>query len=1167
MKKILFILLLLTTIANAQVKISELPNYTGTLPGTSVPIVVDGITRKIDASLFSAMKVDSVWISAGNLYVKKNGNVYNYTVTTNLSGYHLASHYDSVFLGLYAQSGYNKVQWDSAYAFTSTFSISNYFTGLDARYLKLGDTATAFYNYRIGINANTNNIAALISDSAYQASILATHTTNLSTHLSLINLLITDSAYQASLIAANTTAIAGKEPSIATGSTNYFWSWDKTWRQIAYSQISSTPNLSIYEQTANKGAANGYTPLGSDSKIPSSYMPALALNSVWTPSTQTAMLTLSSAVVGDVAIRSDSSLTYVLKASDYTKAYNWVQLLFPTAPVLSVAGMTGNVTLTTSNVSEGTNYYWTQTRFDNAFNAKSTSNLSEGTNLYFTTTRVNTQVATYTGDVTLSGTAFAIGSGKVTNTMLAGSIAASKLVGTDITTVGTITSGVWNGTAIADSYISSASTWNGKQAALSGTGFVKISGTTISYDNSTYLTGNQTITLSGVVTGSGTTAITTSIAAGAITNTMLANSAVANLSGTNTGDNAVNSLYSGLVSNATHTGDATGATVLTLATVNSNIGTFNNVTVNAKGLVTSASNTSYLTANQTITLSGDVSGSGTTAITTTIGSGKVTNAMLAGSIAASKLVGTDIATVGTITSGTWNGTAIADSYISSASTWNGKQAAYTNLTSIGILTNGTGWLYNNGSGTFSYTSPTKTTVGLGNVENTALSTWAGSSNITTVGTLSSGSIPYSLLSGTVPTWNQNTTGTASNITATTNSTLVTASALTTAAGGAFGSNAYTSTAYLALAAGSGSSLSADLFIHANSSNAYAINLIGRSGVNDATINFYANNGTTRYGFIYSTSSGLEISGIGGITFDNALSGTSASFSGGITTNGNSYQPLIVRRALNTGEVEGTYQLLNSSAAYATYAYTRVGVTSNTAGAESGYYNIITLNGGVPVVALSLASTGAATFSSDIYSGRKIYIAAYPGYGSGNADFYYNQTSGNVVFNQGINTQTNLSANGTLSVTGAATFASTLAVQGTTASTSYTTGALVVSGGVGIAGALFVNSTGNFAGYLTASGGAGTSDIRLKTNIVYNPSISILDSIDFIQYNMKDNMNRLRYGNIAQQVEKYYPDLVLTNDKGIKAIMYDDLQNIEIHELHEEVKELRKAITELQNSRR
>jgi hypothetical protein len=52
----------------------------------------------------------------------------------------------------------------------------------------------------------------------------------------------------------------------------------------------------------------------------------------------------------------------------------------------------------------------------------------------------------------------------------------------------------------------------GGQPALNGTGFVKISGTTISYDNSTYLTGNQTITLSGDITGSGTTAITTTLA-------------------------------------------------------------------------------------------------------------------------------------------------------------------------------------------------------------------------------------------------------------------------------------------------------------------------------------------------------------------------------------------------------------------------------------------------------------------------------------------------------------------------------------------------------------------------------------------------------------------------------------------------------------------------------
>jgi hypothetical protein len=48
-----------------------------------------------------------------------------------------------------------------------------------------------------------------------------------------------------------------------------------------------------------------------------------------------------------------------------------------------------------------------------------------------------------------AGLATSIGTGKVTNDMLAGSIAASKLIGTDITTLGTITTGTWNGTTLA----------------------------------------------------------------------------------------------------------------------------------------------------------------------------------------------------------------------------------------------------------------------------------------------------------------------------------------------------------------------------------------------------------------------------------------------------------------------------------------------------------------------------------------------------------------------------------------------------------------------------------------------------------------------------------------------------------------------------------------------
>lgn len=61
------------------------------------------------------------------------------------------------------------------------------------------------------------------------------------------------------------------------------------------------------------------------------------------------------------------------------------------------------------------------------------------------------------------------------------------------------------------------------------------------------------------------------------------------------------------------------------------------------------------------------------------------------------------------------------------------QPLNTHLTAFGALSDGTGWLHNNGAGVLAYSAPTKSDVGLGNVENTALSTWAGSFNLKTIG--------------------------------------------------------------------------------------------------------------------------------------------------------------------------------------------------------------------------------------------------------------------------------------------------------------------------------------------------------------------------------------------------------------------------------------------------
>jgi hypothetical protein len=120
-------------------------------------------------------------------------------------------------------------------------------------------------------------------------------------------------------------------------------------------------------------------------------------------------------------------------------------------------------TLDTLAVPENTNLYYTQARFDTAFGNKSTTNLTEGTNLYYTDARARAAI-TGTAPIDVSG----------------GVVSISQASGS------------------SNGYLSSTdwTTFNNKQAALNGTGFVKISGTTISYDNNTYLT-----TISGIAAG------------------------------------------------------------------------------------------------------------------------------------------------------------------------------------------------------------------------------------------------------------------------------------------------------------------------------------------------------------------------------------------------------------------------------------------------------------------------------------------------------------------------------------------------------------------------------------------------------------------------------------------------------------------------------------------
>ena len=192
----------------------------------------------------------------------------------------------------------------------------------------------------------------------------------------------------------------------------------------------------------------------------------------------------------------------------------------------------------------------------------------------------------------------------------------------------------------------SGSSWQvvtgGSQSQLNGIGFVKASGTTISYDNSTYLTSaltsfsktdnygitssvtnptttpNHTIgvdttlissrlwrqkgidSLSAIIAtkGIGTVTSVTSATGDATIATTTSTPVITIVSAPKlqTARTINGVLFDGsaniTIPNANLTGDVTSVgNATTLATVNANVGTFNSVTVNAKGLVTAASNT------------------------------------------------------------------------------------------------------------------------------------------------------------------------------------------------------------------------------------------------------------------------------------------------------------------------------------------------------------------------------------------------------------------------------------------------------------------------------------------------------------------------------------------------------------------------------------------------
>lgn len=143
---------------------------------------------------------------------------------------------------------------------------------------------------------------------------------------------------------------------------------------------------------ALRGEANGLASLDSNGKLPTSQLPSLAITSTSVVASEAEMLSLS-AQEGDVAIRTDNGKTYLLAGDPATLA-DWKEVVAGGA-VVSVNGQTGTVSLSTTNVSEGSNQYFTDERAKSAsvVNSMSGGQLDQAPSVSSIKSYINNKVA------------------------------------------------------------------------------------------------------------------------------------------------------------------------------------------------------------------------------------------------------------------------------------------------------------------------------------------------------------------------------------------------------------------------------------------------------------------------------------------------------------------------------------------------------------------------------------------------------------------------------------------------------------------------------------------------------------------------------------------------------------------------------------------------------
>ncbi|OSZ78344.1 hypothetical protein CAP35_08800 [Chitinophagaceae bacterium IBVUCB1] len=390
----------------------------------------------------------------------------------------------------------------------------------------------------------------------------------------------------------------------------------------------------------------------------------------------------------------------------------------------------------------------------NALTIRPNETLSAARTLNLVTGDANRSI-TLGGDITTAGALSTSGANALTLTTTGATNVtlptSGTLVNSAVTTlsslasVGTITSGTWNGTTIA--------------TTRGGTGLTSYTLGDVPYASAantlTNLAGNTTTTkmfLNQTGTGSASAAPTWSALSSTDINPAVSATEFGYLS-------SVTSDIQTQLNAKAASGANTDITSVTLNQTGLNVrgATTNALTIRPNETLSAARTLNLVTgdANRSITLGGDIttagafSTSGANALTlTTTGATNVTLPTTGTLVNTAVTTLSSLASVGTITTGTWNGTTIATTrggtgltsytlgdvpYASAANTLT-NLAGNTTTTKMFLNQTGTG----SASAAPTWSALSKSDVGLGSVENTALSTWAGSSNITTLGTIATG---------------------------------------------------------------------------------------------------------------------------------------------------------------------------------------------------------------------------------------------------------------------------------------------------------------------------------------------------------------------------------------------------------------------------------------------